>query len=202
MTLNSELLSTNHISALQMCPSCHWCSCWETLCFFYPSQISNIDFPFVCTDITVWVISVMGTLLFLWQFNGKKGMYFACWVFWLTGSESQLKIWCFSSSQWWFMCVFWIIQVQCWRLSGSDLLWSVRSDERSSAPAAGPPAGGGDGQTRPAGGSSRPGQPLFSSHTAGRHEGLLTFSCLLVIFIIIRWMCTHTANTHLCSNNM
>ncbi len=34
MTLNSELLSTNHISALQMCLSCHWCSCWETLCFF------------------------------------------------------------------------------------------------------------------------------------------------------------------------
>lgn len=71
------------------------------------------------------------------------------------------------------ICVFCLFQVQRRRLSGSDLLRSVRSAERGSASAAGPPVGGGDGQTDPARGSSRPGQPLFSSHSAGRHEGAL-----------------------------
>lgn len=176
-TLNSELLSTNHISALQMCLSCHWCTCWETLCFFL--QVYQILVSF-CLH---WYHSVSnfchGNIVVIFVTDSCVFCMLSVLVNSLWVSAEDLMLLLFTVMI--HVCVFWIIQVQCWRLSGSDLLRSVRSAERSSAPAAGPPAGGGDGQTGSARGSSRPGQPLFSSHTAGRHEGPLTFSSLWVV---------------------
>lgn len=117
------------------------------------------------------VIFYPGNIIFV----TKICLCFACCAFWLTAEDMTFLLF----TEMILVCVFWLVQVQCRRLSGSDLLRSVWSTERGSASAAGHPVGGGDGQTDPAGGSSRPGQPLFSSHTAGRHEGPLTFSSSL-----------------------